>query len=371
MGDSNVDSSSLARKLLKIDGNPRVNLLRGSFKGNDASKPSSKPSYSAVSSNMTINPNLHDHTANGNVHVSNVLDDTANVSVHTANFDKVNTHTANVSDHTANVSAHTAGNYAYTARVDYHTATTNAYTAKGDTISDTAMSHNDKNVLKVGDTTKVDMQNAHTASVNEQKTDPARVMVDNDYMGTHVGNLDSSKVDKASDDTTNVILESNVDSEVDEVLDVDSEAELLASFKMASLDEERFLKQKSKVHWLAEGDANTKYFHNTLKCRNHRARIDVITDCNGILHEGKAVPKAFVDHYVGFLGKEEAFIISLTQELFHVRIDQAISDDMIREVTVDEIRMTMFAFADDKAPGPDGFTDAFYKKAWNIVDSGG
>ncbi|KAK1441228.1 hypothetical protein QVD17_07071 [Tagetes erecta] len=128
------------------------------------------------------------------------------------------------------------------------------------------------------------------------------------------------------------------------------ESKLIASFNEASLDEERFLKQKAKVHWLAEGDANTKYFHNTLKCRNHRARIDVITDSNGSLHEGKAVPKAFVDHYVGFLGKEDIAIIPITPELFDVRIDQAVAVDMIREVTVDEIKRTMFAFGDDKAP---------------------
>ncbi|KAK1407856.1 hypothetical protein QVD17_39483 [Tagetes erecta] len=152
---------------------------------------------------------------------------------------------------------------------------------------------------------------------------------------------------------------------------LDQESQLLVSFKVASLDEERFLKQKSKVHWLTEGDANTKYFHNSLKCRNHSARIDVITDSNGILHEGKAVPKAFVDHYVRFLGREEAFIIPITQELFDVRIDQAMSVDMIREFTTDEIKRTIFAFADDKAPGPDGFTAAFYKKAWDIVDSCG
>ncbi|KAK1414718.1 hypothetical protein QVD17_30468 [Tagetes erecta] len=119
------------------------------------------------------------------------------------------------------------------------------------------------------------------------------------------------------------------------------ESKLLASFNEASLDEERFLKQKAKVHWLAEGDANTKYFHNTLKCRNHRARIDVITDSNGYLHEGKAVPKAFVEHYVGFLGKEDISIIPITPELFDVRIDQAVAVDMIREVTVDEIKRTI------------------------------
>ncbi|KAK1440937.1 hypothetical protein QVD17_06772 [Tagetes erecta] len=214
MGDSNVESSSLARKLLKIDGNPRVNLLRGSSKGNDASKTNSSLRHpvrgAAVDSKMTINPKGYDHTADVIVHP---------------------------------------------ARGEAHTA------------------------------------NSHTASVSKEKTDMARVIMDNDYM------------EKASDDITKVIHESNA---------------------VASLDEERFLKQKAKVHWLAEGDANTKFFHNTLKCRNHRARIDVITDSNGILHEGKEVPKAFVDHYVGFLGKEEAVIMPITQELFDVRIDQAI-----------------------------------------------
>ncbi|KAK1424631.1 hypothetical protein QVD17_19964 [Tagetes erecta] len=75
--------------------------------------------------------------------------------------------------------------------------------------------------------------------------------------------------------------------------------------------------------------------------RNHRARIDVITDTNGSLHEGKAVPKAFVDHYVGFLGKEDISIIPITSELFDVRIDHAVAIDMIREVTVDEIKRTI------------------------------
>ncbi|KAK1421814.1 hypothetical protein QVD17_24451 [Tagetes erecta] len=316
MEDLNVESSSLARKLLKIDGNPRVNLLRGSSKRNDASKtnPSSRHPIrgAAVISNMMINPKVNDHTAN-------VLGDPANVDVHTA---RVDLHTAkgNAQEYnglldTANVRAHTAGHDADTANacmagVDTHTAI--AYTAKGNINNgheaDTANAYMDgvdnhtANAYTAKGDINNDTANSHTASVNQQMTDMARVMVDNDYM------------EKASDDTTSLIHESN------------------AGDKVASLDEERFLKQKSKVHWLAEGDANTKYFHNTLKCRNHRARIDVITDSNGVLHEGKAVPKAFVDHYVGFLGKEEAAIIPITQELLDVRIDQAMSVDMIREI---------------------------------------
>ncbi|KAK1424413.1 hypothetical protein QVD17_19742 [Tagetes erecta] len=303
---------------------------------------------------MNINHNLNDQTSNGNAYATNVNAHVANVQIDTAN---VSAHTTKVKAHMSNVELHTAGHYANTPRVNTHTATVNAYTAKGDNLNDTTMLHNGKDELNLGDTTKVDMQNVHMTkhnrqptSVNKQKIDTARVMVENDHMDKHVGNFESSKVETTSDDTTNVIHESNTE---------------------AILDEERFLKQKSKVHWLAEGDANIKYFHNTLKCRNHRAPFVVITDSNGILHEGKAVPKTFVDHYVGFQGKEDVSIIPITQELFDVRIDKAMSVDMIREVTVDEIKRTIFAFGDDKAPGPDGFTAAFCKKAWDIVDSCG
>ncbi|XP_021975506.1 uncharacterized protein LOC110870633 [Helianthus annuus] len=49
----------------------------------------------------------------------------------------------------------------------------------------------------------------------------------------------------------------------------------------ASLDEERFLKQKAKQKWLEAGDSNTAFFHNMVKCRNHVNKINVIKDTTG------------------------------------------------------------------------------------------
>ncbi|KAK1434470.1 hypothetical protein QVD17_00213 [Tagetes erecta] len=167
--------------------------------------------------------------------------------------------------------------------------------------------------------------------------DPAQIYVDTAVHADPANKVDTASIiDPAQISVDTVVhvdpaIKVDTASTIDPAINIDTESKLLASFNEASLDEERFLKQKAKVHWLAEGDANTKYFHNTLKCRNHRARIDVITDSNGSLHEGKAVPKAFVDHYVGFLGKEDISIIPITPELFDVRIDQAVAVDMIRE----------------------------------------
>jgi hypothetical protein len=74
-------------------------------------------------------------------------------------------------------------------------------------------------------------------------------------------------------------------------------AHYLLAFKEAILDEERFLKQKSKIQWLQEGDSNTAYFHNVVKSKSARNRIEVVRDAANVLYEGSAVAGAFVSHY--------------------------------------------------------------------------
>ncbi|KAK1421739.1 hypothetical protein QVD17_24328 [Tagetes erecta] len=115
-----------------------------------------------------------------------------------------------------------------------------------------------------------------------------------------------------------------------------------AMFKEASIDEERFLKQKSKVEWLAEGDNNTVFFHNSLKSRNHRSRIDVIMDGGGCIYEGENVQKAFVTHYENFLGVKGDISLTPTPDLFQKRLDSGVANLMIRPMTDEEVRKAMF-----------------------------
>nr|GEX79797.1 hypothetical protein [Tanacetum cinerariifolium] len=58
----------------------------------------------------------------------------------------------------------------------------------------------------------------------------------------------------------------------------DEHAHYLLVFKEASLDEERFLRQKAKVEWLNAGDSNMAYFHrmDTSKCMRNRIDMGMI-----------------------------------------------------------------------------------------------
>ncbi|KAM0043987.1 putative RNA-directed DNA polymerase [Helianthus debilis subsp. tardiflorus] len=145
------------------------------------------------------------------------------------------------------------------------------------------------------------------------------------------------------------------------------ESELLASYQEALMDEERFLSQKAKVEWLKVGDSNSAYFHNSVKCRNHRSRVDIIKDTDGNLYEGAEVPTAFVNHFTNFLGQKGNTTRMPTPDLFPNMLDPSVAEHMAREVTVAEIKSAMFSIGDNKAPGPDGYSSAFFKKGWPIV----
>ncbi|KAK1406239.1 hypothetical protein QVD17_41529 [Tagetes erecta] len=119
------------------------------------------------------------------------------------------------------------------------------------------------------------------------------------------------------------------------------EADVAARFREASIDEERFLKQKSKVEWLAEGDNNTAFFHNSLKSRNHRSRIDVIMDGGGIIYEGENVHKAFVKHYENFLGVKGDISLTPTPELFQNRLESGVANSMVRPISDEELSLVL------------------------------
>ncbi|GJT36586.1 putative RNA-directed DNA polymerase, eukaryota, reverse transcriptase zinc-binding domain protein [Tanacetum coccineum] len=147
----------------------------------------------------------------------------------------------------------------------------------------------------------------------------------------------------------------------------DEEAIYLKAFNEAKLDEERFLKQKAKIDWLDVGNSNSAYFHKFVKSRNQRSRIEMILDANNVEVFGPNIPNVFVSHYEMFLGTSMHCDDLNVDGLFTKMISDEVCSNMVTTVTNLEIKEAMFCIGDDRAPGPDGFTSAFFKKGWDII----
>ncbi|XP_022003085.1 uncharacterized protein LOC110900505 [Helianthus annuus] len=146
-----------------------------------------------------------------------------------------------------------------------------------------------------------------------------------------------------------------------------SEAICLRDYKVAAYDEECFLKQKSKVQWLCADDSNTSYFHNYVKGRNARSKIHCIKDTKGNLFEGDDVATTLLAHYSVFMGTEDHVDKVDDTDMFVNVLQSNVAENMVRQVTEDEVKQAMFSIGENKAPGPDGYTSAFFKKSWDVV----
>ncbi|GJV71495.1 RNA-directed DNA polymerase, eukaryota, reverse transcriptase zinc-binding domain protein [Tanacetum coccineum] len=144
-------------------------------------------------------------------------------------------------------------------------------------------------------------------------------------------------------------------------------AVILKEYNTVRRDKEKLLMQKAKIDWLTDGDRNNKYFNTVLKGRAHRSRIEAVNNENGERFEGDRVADQFVQHFKNFLGKSVA-VQSIELESLNCNfVGEDDAKNMVRAVSDVEIKDALYDICDNKAPGPDGYSSKFYKKAWSVV----
>ncbi|GJW86078.1 putative ribonuclease H-like domain-containing protein [Tanacetum coccineum] len=139
------------------------------------------------------------------------------------------------------------------------------------------------------------------------------------------------------------------------------------AFNDAKLDDERFLRQKAKIEWLEVEYLNSAYFYKSIKSRNQRSRVDVITTTDNVEVTCNSVPNIFVSHYESFLRTDVHCEDLDIEGLFNKKVFDISNFNMTRFVSNEEIKRAMFSIGDDKAPGPNGYTSGFFKKGGDMV----
>jgi hypothetical protein len=124
--------------------------------------------------------------------------------------------------------------------------------------------------------------------------------------------------------------------------------------------------QRSRIVNIAEGDANTKKFHLQACHRKRKSFIDKVSaENNNILIQETEKADAFFSHFHELLGTSSPRAVHLDlEELGLPKLNPQGIDFCFSE---EEIWKAIQEIHPDKAPGPDGFTGAFYRAAWPVI----
>ncbi|XP_049368153.1 uncharacterized protein LOC125833035, partial [Solanum verrucosum] len=132
--------------------------------------------------------------------------------------------------------------------------------------------------------------------------------------------------------------------------------------------EEAILKQKTRLQWFKDGDANTKYFHAFMRGRRRRLFLHKICTENGVwIHGEEQIAQASCDYYPQmFTGQYERIDESILQLIPSV-VTHEHNKRMQVMPNIEELRQVVFAMNPSSAAGPDGIGGKFYQVCWNII----
>jgi hypothetical protein len=124
-------------------------------------------------------------------------------------------------------------------------------------------------------------------------------------------------------------------------------------------------RQRSRMAWLKEGDANTGFFHARATARRRKKMI------LSLVHEGQTITgqeektEHIHQYFQHLIGEPRRRTHTLNFEA--LGIIPIPLDELEDEITEAEVKAAVFSLNGDKAPGPDGFTALFFQGCWNTV----
>ena len=124
--------------------------------------------------------------------------------------------------------------------------------------------------------------------------------------------------------------------------------------------------QKSHAVWLKEGDRNTKFFHRLANSHRRNNFIGALNIDGHMTLDSEEITAEIVQYYQNLYSESTHWRPKLDGLSFN-RLNSVDAAAVIRPFDEEEVQAAVTAMPGDKAPGPDGFTLAFYKKCWSVL----
>lgn len=139
---------------------------------------------------------------------------------------------------------------------------------------------------------------------------------------------------------------------------------VLTDIEKVLLMEEISWRQKSR--WLKEGDKCSKFFHKVANSHRRNNAIEVLHSGSNVLHSPEEIQDHIVQYYEDLLAEKVEWHPKLDGLLFD-QLDSDVAGGLERPFDEEEVHLVVRGMCRDKAPGPDGFSMAFFQESWDIV----
>jgi hypothetical protein len=143
-------------------------------------------------------------------------------------------------------------------------------------------------------------------------------------------------------------------------------ADMSRELENTLLYEEIHWRQKSRALWLKEGDSNTRFFHKVANSHRRNNRVETLCIDGVMSHDPNEVKEHIVQFYRNLYTEQSNWRPRMDNQVFS-SIDEEEKIWLERDFEEMEVWEVVKGMDGDKAPGPDGFTMAFFQACWAVV----
>ena len=148
--------------------------------------------------------------------------------------------------------------------------------------------------------------------------------------------------------------------------EIELKKEAKETYKKWVLLEETHWRQLSRELWLKEGDKNIGFFHRMANAHRRNNSLDRIKINKVWLTEEQEVREGIVNAFQQLLSEEPGWRVDIGGLHLH-RLSFQEAENLELPFSKEEIHFALLEMNGDKAPGPDGFTVAFWQACWDFV----
>ena len=133
-------------------------------------------------------------------------------------------------------------------------------------------------------------------------------------------------------------------------------------------DGELYWGQRTKAHWLKEGDRNTKFFHaHASERRKQNTILGLWVEHGRWCEEKETIARAAVDYFENIYSTAFPTRVEEVVEAIPSKVSEDMNESLSLAFTKEEVATTLKQIHPTKAHEADDMSAIFYQKYWSIV----